>query len=234
MQPGMELLVHSSLSSFGSVEGGAGTVIEALLSSVGSDGTIVVPTLTGSEALGPENPPFFDPLRTPCWTGRIPETFRQRDDAVRSLHATHSAAAIGASAEELTGRHIDSVTPCDEHSPYGLLAGKPSAYILLIGVGHESNTTMHHIEELAGVQYHLQQELTASTIRTTDGDVTRHIVLHRYGTDRRFSVVEEVLEERGIQRSGCIGAARLRLIHTPRFVETVYRLVRADPYFLCA
>jgi len=40
---GMELEVHSSLKSFGSVEGGANTVIEALKESVGSNGSIFMP-----------------------------------------------------------------------------------------------------------------------------------------------------------------------------------------------
>lgn len=42
---GMELEVHSSLSSFGYVEGGAETVIEALIECVGESGSIFMPAL---------------------------------------------------------------------------------------------------------------------------------------------------------------------------------------------
>ena len=41
---GQTIMVHTSLSSLGFVCGGAQTVIEALLESVGSDGTIMMPT----------------------------------------------------------------------------------------------------------------------------------------------------------------------------------------------
>ncbi len=41
----MNIEVHSSLNSFGNVEGGAGAVIEALKEAVGADGSILMPAL---------------------------------------------------------------------------------------------------------------------------------------------------------------------------------------------
>jgi len=84
IKPGYILLVHSSLSSMGYVEGGADTVIDALLEVVGREGTIVMPTYSTGEA--GEFYDAYDPQSTPVWTGRIPEVFRQREGAVRSLH----------------------------------------------------------------------------------------------------------------------------------------------------
>jgi aminoglycoside 3-N-acetyltransferase len=225
--PGSAVLVHSSLSSFGHVDGGADTVIDALLAAVGAGGTVLVPTLTGSEALAPDNPPYFDPLTTPCWTGRIPETFRQRPTAIRSLHPTHSVAAIGADG------HLDSLSPCDESSPYGRLAAHPQGYVLLIGVTHESNTTMHHIEELAGADYHLQPEPVAAQIVVDGRTITRHMLLHAYGTRRHFSVLEPLLRERGIQRDGRVGEAPLRLIAAGPLVELGLRALRGSRRLLC-
>ena len=89
IKEGDKLLVHSSLSSFGYVEGGADTVIDALIESVGFEGTVLVPTLTGSAELSPQNPPVFDVLISPCWTGKILESFRSRKNARRSYHPTH-------------------------------------------------------------------------------------------------------------------------------------------------
>lgn len=229
---GQSVLVHSSLSSFGHVEGGADTVIDALQETVGSSGTVLVPTLTGSESLSPDNPPVFDPVNTPCWTGRIPETFRQRSGAIRSLHPTHSVAAIGADAQALTADHIDSLTPCDNLSPYAKLAQSDNGYILLIGVNHQSNTTMHHVEELVGVQYHMQPGLARARIRVDGQEIVRHVMLHAYGNPRHFNIMEPLYLERGIQRSGQIGQAALRLIHARRMVEITAQALRANHHLL--
>lgn len=232
LRPGFQVLAHSSLSSFGYVEGGAEAAIEALLESISPGGTVLVPTLTGSEALSPANPPVFDPQNTPCWTGLIPETFRHRPDAVRSLHPTHSVAAIGPDAAALTAEHVDSLTPCDELSPYGKLAQSARGYILLIGVDHESNTTFHHIEELAGVSYHMQPGLARARILTPQGETVRHILLHRYGTPRHFGVMEPLFIERGIQVNGAIGEATVRLVNARGMVQATLAAMRANPHIL--
>lgn len=113
VSPGSEIVVHSSLSSIGYVVGGAETVIVALLEAVDiKRGTVVVPTLTGTVENGPLNPPYFHVKESKCWTGIIPETFRLRQEAYRSLNPTHSVAAIGANAIDLTTGHEDCWTTC--------------------------------------------------------------------------------------------------------------------------
>src|SRR3954452_12147705 len=92
LRRGATVLVHSSLSRIRHVEGGAETVIDALIDSVTPGGTVLFPTLTGTERDGPDCPPVMDVQATACWTGRIPETARHRPDAHRSLHPTHSLA----------------------------------------------------------------------------------------------------------------------------------------------
>jgi aminoglycoside 3-N-acetyltransferase len=236
--PGDKVLVHSSLRSLGYVEGGAEALIDALLEAVYAvpaegGGTVLVPTLTGNETLSPASPPRFDPRRTPCWTGRVPEAFRQRPEAVRSLHPTHSAAAIGADARALTGDHLSSLTPCDELSPYGKLACCEDGYILLIGVDHEVNTTFHHVEEVVGVDYHMQPAFARARIVVDGQEVVRHVLLHQYGTARHFGVMEPVLVEQGIQRQATIGQADVRLVQVKGMVETTVRCLRANRRLLC-
>ncbi len=231
---GGKLLVHSSLKSLGHVDGGADTVIDSLLAVLGPAGTLLVPTLTGSEQFSPQNPPTFDPAQTPSWTGAIPETLRKRPVAVRSLHPTHSAAAIGADAALLLAGHVHSVTPCDEWSPYGELARRDDGYILLIGVTHSSNTTFHHVEELAGLPYHMQPGFAAATVVVDGAPHTRHIMLHKYGPERNFDVMEPFFLEQGIQCTGSVGAATVRLIHARGMVRAALRAVAADPTLLLA
>ncbi len=232
--PGMRMLLHSSLSSIGYVEGGADAVIDAILEVLGPGGTLLVPTLTGSEDLSPANPPIFDPTNTPCWTGRIPETLRARPGAIRSLHPTHSVAAIGAQAIDLTADHARSVTPCDEFSPYGKLANLPGSYIMLLGVSHQSNTTFHHVEEFAGVEYHIQPGFVQARIVRNGEQTRRHVMLHRYGYARDFTRMEPLFVERGIQRNGRIGSADVRLIDAPGMFATTLAALRADKTILLA
>ena len=231
--PGSKLLVHSSLSSFGPVDGGADAVIDAFLDAIGPQGTLLVPTLTGHEGLSAANPPVFDPAQQRCWTGIIPETLRRRPGAVRSLHPTHSVAALGRDAESLTCDHLLSVTPCDEMSPYGKLAALDDAYIVLVGVTHESSTLFHHVEEMAGVDYHMQPGFVEATIVLGEETVTRRIMLHRYGAPRNFSVMEPLFIERGIQRQAVVGNASIRLVKVAGMVRTTLRALLADKRILC-
>src|SRR5690242_7932293 len=89
------LLVHSSLKCFGHVEGGAQTVVKALLECAS---TVIMPTFNYDQFA-------FDPTSTPSLTGAITEAFRQTPGAIRSLHPTHSVAAIGPLAKELCKDH---------------------------------------------------------------------------------------------------------------------------------
>ncbi len=234
LPPGAAVLAHSSLRSFGHVEGGADGVIDGLLAAAGPAGTVMAPTLTGSEALSPANPPRFDPAATPCWTGRIPETLSRRPGAVRSLHPTHSVAAVGADAAALTAGHARSVTPCDELSPYGALARRADGYVLLLGVDHESSTLFHHVEELAGLPYHMQPGFALATQVVGGVAQERPVMLHRYGAARCFNRMEPLFSALGIQRTGQIGAATVRLVHAAGMVAAVLAAVRADPSILLA
>ena len=70
------IFVHSSLSSMGWVEGGPDAVIDALLETVGTAGTVMMPVFSFS--LKKEENPVFDPDNTPSEMGIITEVFRLR------------------------------------------------------------------------------------------------------------------------------------------------------------
>ena len=229
---GQQVLLHSSLSSLGHVVGGADAVINALLDVLGPTGTLLVPTLTGHEGIGPDADVLYDMATTPAWTGRIPETLRQRPDAIRSLHPTHSVAALGAGAASLTYGHEDTLSPCGAGSPYVKLASQHTGRILLLGVGHESNTTLHAVEELAGVDYHLQSSPTRAIIHSGKEEIVRTFWPHAYGTPRRFDAIEPLLVERGAQTTGAIGASTARLVSAGALIEIGCTVLAIDPGFL--
>jgi len=225
-------LVHSSLSSFGYVDGGVDIVIDALLEIVGEEGTIMVPTLTGNSQQNAIIPPIFDPINTPCWTGKIPEAFRHRKTAARSLHPTHSVAAIGKLAKYLIASHETCETPCSIKSPYGKLV-KLGGYILLIGCMHSSSTILHLVEEVANSPYHLQSDwIDAQLVQPNSTTKLIRCKIHLWGWDRDFNKIDTLLSDAGIMRISKIGKSTVRLIAARPMVELVLRELEADPLYL--
>src|SRR5450759_4325859 len=102
LQLGDRVLVHSSLAALGDVDGGADTVIDALIEAVGTDGLVVVPTFACQ--------PPFDRKTSATPLGAVADRLWRRPNAFRSLHPTHSVAAIGHGAEELVRDHEKAPT----------------------------------------------------------------------------------------------------------------------------
>lgn len=235
LDDGDAVLVHSSLSGLGWVEGGAGTVVDALLDAVGPSGTVLFPTLTGTELDGPDHPPVIELSATPCWTGTIPEAARRRPNAIRSVHPTHSVSAIGARATHLTSGHEDSRTPCDAHSPYVRLMEDGSKIFLLGGVTHESNTSLHALEEMAAVPYHLQDGETDGVVVLPDGQrVVVRNRLHLWRWARDFPKIGPYLERAGASVSGPVGASTSTLVWSSGLRDVILPLMLDDPLFLLA
>lgn len=207
------ILVHSSLSSLGWVEDGPNAVIDALIETVGNDGTVMFPTLTGCPNDSRTNPPVYDARYTRAWTGAIPQASIKKDNAIRSLHPTHSVTAFGNLAKWFTDTHECVKTPCGYGSPYDKLAdigGK----IVLIGVGQSVNTSFHHAEELARVPYVLLDEPVDITIINMSGDEVKmhNTYLHRWGPKRDYDNLENQMIELGICRIGLVGNAEVRVM----------------------
>ncbi len=151
---------------------------------------------------------------------------------MRSSHPTHSVCAFGSRAEWFVAGHELCATPCGIGSPYDKLV-QACGYILLIGVGHESSTTMHYIEELAEVPWHIQPGTALSAIKYADGRMAEiRVTLHKYGTPRDFTRLEPEMLARGVQVNGRIGESTVRLVKARPMVELVLARLREDPTIL--
>lgn len=225
---GDSVLVHSSLRAIGPVDGGAEAVLDALLGVLGPDGLLLVPTFTYDTAR-------FDPVVEPGRTGGLGETARRRPDAVRSAHPTHSVAAIGAGAREICAGH-EEVAAADPGSPFDRLVER-GGRVLLLGVGHVANTTVHVGEFRAGVRYiGLQPSLAWPRVHeVVTGGVARRFEYTRFaGCSRAFGAVERGLRERSLIRDGRVGDAQAQLVSAAAVVEeTVALLQRDEQALLC-
>lgn len=71
------ILMHSSLSALGYIEGGADTLIDTLLD-VLCEGTLLMPALSYDFVTGDN--PVFDVNNTQSCVGKVTETFRKKQE----------------------------------------------------------------------------------------------------------------------------------------------------------
>jgi aminoglycoside 3-N-acetyltransferase len=235
INPGDVVFFHSSLKSLGWVEGGAEAVIDAFLDAVGPNGLVIVPTLTAT--FTPECPSTglkgyaFDPKETPSRVGRITDTLWRRPTAFRSAHPTHSIAAIGPRAEELTQGH-EKTTTFGLDSPYRRYVDW-EAKILFLGVDLICNTTLHAIEEWLDLPY-LQAD--QALVKGSDGTPQVVTVSKCPMGDRDFSQpnskVARLLKNTGLIRRGRVAAAKAMWLPAQEMVAAVEAGLRAHPDLL--
>jgi aminoglycoside N3'-acetyltransferase len=141
-------MVHSSLKSFGHVEGGAPAVIAALMEVLTPAGTLLMPSFNHGGAFEEGRPGYYDPRETPTSNGAIPDQFWRMPGVLRSLQPTHAFAAWGANARRYTQFHHRTLT-MGPGSPLALLC-EDGGYGLLLGVGYGANTFQHVVEMAVG------------------------------------------------------------------------------------
>jgi aminoglycoside 3-N-acetyltransferase len=222
VRPGGVLLVHCSLSALGWVCGGALAVVQALLDALGPDGTLVVPTHTNgnsdpSEWRNPpvpedwwpavrEHMPAFDPRVTPTILGAVPELARTWPCARRSDHPHFSFAAIGPRAGTITAGHRleDGL---GESSPLARVH-ELDGDVLLLGIGHEANTSLHLAEHrIPG----LPRASFSAAVSTPEG--RRWVTWEDVATDEEdFGALGAVFDATGRTRTGSAGAGEARLL----------------------
>jgi aminoglycoside 3-N-acetyltransferase len=219
------LIVHSAYRSFGAVEGGPTTVIEALLAAIGPSGNLMLPTFNYSRPL-PE--PFYDGNDTPCRTGIIPELGRKRPDAIRSLHPTHSVAAIGPDAGKLTERHLEG-RAFGIGSPIDRLA-QTGGKVLLLGVGQTSNSTIHIAEEHAGIpKVPPGDPPPRAKVRLPDGRVMEHEIDSSISCSAGFEAAAHILRRRGHIRDTRLGGCLIQSMCGSDVIDDLVSLLREQP-----
>ena len=192
---GDAVLLHSSLSSLGELQGGAEAVVEAFLGVLGPTGALMVPT-------------FGD-------LGVVTRVVAGRPEAVASIHPLASVAAIGAAAEEICHDHWKAETAHGADTPYTRIADL-GGYVCLLGVDQDRNTTLHTVEALLELPYLKTTEQIS--FATPEGEVTRSW-RHFPGPHRDFIGLDRRLRQAGLVRTSRIGPAVVRLMKSSPVVD---------------
>lgn len=216
--PGSVLLVHTSFRAVRPVDGGPHGLIDALQDAVGPSGTLVMPSWTGSET----EP--FDPATTPASEdlGVVADTFWRLPGVVRSPHA-EAFAARGPLAERITEGPLP-LPPHIHASPVGRVFDV-GGQVLLLGVNHDADTTLHLAELLAGVPYGVPKQCTV----LRDGQPVRVEYRENDHCCQRFNHADEWLRARGLQREGPVGSAHARLANARDIVAVAMEHLARDP-----
>jgi aminoglycoside 3-N-acetyltransferase len=224
------IALHSSLKSFGRVEGGPETVVRAFLE---AGCTLVVPTFSyecavlqplkdypqngwGNEINLTYEPEDFSPAwnnLTASEMGAIPTSILKMPNRVRGRHPIDSLSAIGPLASEI----ITTQDFLNIFGPYKWMRSHPNTYLLLIGVGFNRATPIHFAEELAGHRlFRRWGKYEGQIVETELGGCSE-------GFDKLRPVVQE------IEKTTTVGQSRWLIYPFKDFVERTAAAIAADP-----
>ena len=230
VRPGVAVMMHSSLSALGPVDGGAETVVDALIEVVGADGTLLVPAFRDSVWGDPSEFTNSDCECTPAdglclgrqpgFQGVIPETVRRRPGSLRSCHPTHSWVGLGGSARRLLEGHYRSPTPCGPGNPFELMADDDC--VLTMGVIMDRVTLWHYYEERQQVPYvgHYWPE-------------ERHFNHTVPGSRLQYQfpgILQDVCRAAGILTTGPVGKSSSGLMAVGDFKRFMATVIADDPH----
>ncbi len=222
--------MHSSLKSFGHLEGGADTLIQVFRD---MECTLVVPTFTYScgvptpverripqngidYSYEPEQVDGYDKDSTMISKdmGAIPARILQKKERVRGIHPINSFTAIGPLASEL----IKKQTHLNVYAPFKEIYEISDSYIGLIGVDLTSATEIHFAEEKAGRrlfrQWALEQDGTNQ--ETAIGSCSSG-----------FNQFGPLLK--GIEQSTTVGQSKWRVYPFKAFIDIIASEIIKNP-----
>ncbi|HNT55006.1 MAG TPA: AAC(3) family N-acetyltransferase [Anaerolineaceae bacterium] len=224
------VIVHASLSAFGSVHGGAETLLGALVTAFP---LIMAPTFTYKTMLIPEAGPadngldygsgrdvnrmaeFYHPdMPADKLMGSLPEALRLRTAAQRSNHPILSFSGIGV-PELLKAQTLE-----EPLAPIRALA-ELDGWVLLLGVNHTVNTSIHEAERQAGRRQFVRWALTLQGVRECPGFP---------GCSLGFEKAAPELME--ITHTVALGDTRVQALPLQPMIEIIVRLLHENPLAL--
>ena len=221
------VLMHSSLRLIGKVEGGAKTLLDAMIEYFTSEGGLFcVPTHTWAD-LGKEI--TLDMNESKTCLGAFSSFAAADPRGIRSENPTHSMVVFGdrEKALEFVEGEINVTSGTSPESCYGKIY-RDGGYILLVGVAHNRNTYLHCVEEIIGMTNRLSEPLDVAVKRRSGELVKGKLRGHRtdFTSDvsLRFPKYETAFRYHGAIRDGFVGNAPAQLCDA-RIMKEVMELI---------
>lgn len=228
IEQGDTLLVHSSLSKIGFVDGGAQTVVEGLLNVIGEKGNLLMPNSPNAsyQLEYIKSIPYFDVENSASKLGSITEYHRQHPQSLRSWHPTEPVSCIGPAAKYFVSEHFGQITPYNEKSPFYRVA-EQKGKILMIGVTLDNaGTNLHTLEDaIENFKYPVYYpEVFEVKIKTPDG--TMHTVktkVHNpeWSKKRKCDGLIPLFEKEGALVHTKLGNAHCLLLDAQKMFDTM-------------
>ena len=230
-------MVHSSMKSMGYVDGGAQAIIDAFEEVLGNEGTLVMPTVSQQD--------FKNSYRTwhmnkPSDAGFLTEYFRRLPNVYRSDNPTHSAAARGKLAYELTCEHgaygAHALCPYGEYSmsdssPWMKLY-RLGGKVVLLGVPMSKNTLKHTVEtRLAEYYLSLAKDAEKAAELKAKLFCFEDFETEQFGPWFYFKVddMADILRRKGILTEADCGNAHIFCVNAKTSCDAYFEMVKAEP-----
>lgn len=157
---------------------------------------------------------FYAKMPADRLMGKVAESLRQHPRARRSSHPILSFSGIDVDDA------IDAQSLDDPLAPIGKLL-EAGGYVLMAGVDHTTNTSIHYAEKLAGRKRFVRWALTPQGVVTCPGFP---------GSSEGFEQINADLELETSQVM--VGSARVRAVPLDVLIKTALDLIAKDPLAL--
>ena len=159
------------------------------------------------------------------------EVFRRHPSVIRSLSPTHCTAGLGAKAKSILANHEDCKVSVGLGSPYHKLI-EERGKIVLLGVGHASNTTLHFVENTNGAPTICGICYEPCVIDGQGHQIVVPTYPHMPGLARNYGRVESALLAAGLQKMGEVGWADTRVVEAAPMADLIGARIHREPLFL--
>ena len=228
------VLMHSSLRLIGKIEGGAETLLDALIEHfTETGGLFCVPTHTWGNLDKEITLDMNDPKT--C-LGAFSDFAAADPRGIRSENPTHSMIVFGdrKKAENFVKGEINVPSGTAPQSCYGKIY-EMGGYILLAGVAHNRNTYLHAVDEILNTPNRVNSKLTDVKVKRSNGEIVSSKLALPY-TDYtgdiswRFVKYETAFRYRGAVTDGKLGNAPVQACDARIMKETVELITKRSTH----